>query len=253
MNTTDFLIIYFSVGAPFGVYTYFQNRAELNRNDSRLKTLAAFFFWLPAAFRLIRKHKLFDKAVFHLKNKKSPANSSGEKRARAIQKQLEKLVPRSDFNISIFEFRETLERFAGLTSACKSETTGAAGKVFFEAAKNKNVKLAAKCFYRRNRERLFFHQTSARHDFLHIIADLFAAVSDKRKFVELTFEFANTLEDFEARASLEKIFAGSLPEYKHFAVKTLEKDVWKPQIRKLPNADSISTLTHTRTNLPKKD
>ncbi|HXG83490.1 MAG TPA: hypothetical protein VNI84_05615 [Pyrinomonadaceae bacterium] len=253
MNITEFLVIYFSIGAPFGVYTYFQNRVESNRNGSRLKTLAAFFFWLPAAFRLIRRYEFFDKAVFYFRNKKYSLNFPREKNAFAIQKRLEKLFMRNDSGISIFEFRETLESYAGLTFAGKAETAGEAGNEFFEAAKNKNVELAAKCFYRRNRARLFFHQTSARQDFLRVIDALFAAVSDKRKFVELTFEFVDALEDFAARALLEKIFVDNPLEQKHFAEKKLEKNVWKPQICRLPNADSISTLTHAMTSLPKKD
>lgn len=252
MNTTDFLIIYFSIGAPFGVYTYFQSRIELNRNSSRLKTLSAFFFWLPAAIRLIRQYKLFDKAVSYVKNKKSLSTSPERKNIYAIQKQLEKHLSSDDSGISIFEFRQTLERYAGLTAA-ETETAGEAGNEFFEAAKNKNVELAAKCFYRRNRARLFFHQTSARQDFLRVIADLFVAVSNKRKFIELTFEFVGVLDDFEARASLEKIFVADWLRHKHFAETKLEKEVWKPDIRRPLNADSISTLTHTMTSLPKKD
>jgi hypothetical protein len=239
MNISDYLIIYFSIGAPFGVYTYFQTRLELNQNRSRQKALAAFFLWMPVAFRLIRAYKFFDDITSGVKYKKIPINSLSEENLPAIQKKMEKFLSVNDSQISIFEFRETSERYAGLTAALKIETTGAkeAGKYFFKAAKNNNAELAAKCFYRRNRARLFFHQTSARKDFLHTIAALFPAVSDKQRFAALTLEFTDALKDFEARAALEKFLVENSHEYENSPQKQ-----WRKTYGNRSHADCRTTI-----------
>ncbi len=255
MKITDLLIIYFSAGAPVAVYFYFQNRDRLNLKKLRLKTLSSFFFWLPSAFQLLLRNQLLQNAFLSKRNKKPFFSTKREKKLYKFQKQLEKILQKTSSGISIFELRETLDRYVGLTLAAREETSVETGKEFFRAAENKNVELAAKCLYRRNRQRLFFHQTSARQDFLHVIKTLFLSTYDKKNFVVLTCEFVKALQDFEARKLLEKLFAGKSSNDKHLSFKISKKDLWKHETRRPLPANSISTLTQTisATNLPKKD
>lgn len=255
MEITDLLIIYFSAGAPVAVYFYFQNRDRLNLEKLRLKTLFIFFFWLPSAFRFLLRNKFFQKTFLPKLNKKPFFLNKREKKLYEFQKQLENTLQENNSGISIFELRETLDRYVGLTLAVRAETSVETGKEFFRAAENKNAELAAKCLYRRNRQRLFFHQTSARQDFLHVIKTLFLNTSDKKNFVVLTCEFVKALQDFEARKLLEKLFAGKSSNDKHHSFMISEKDLWKHETRKPLPANSISTLAQTisATNLRKKD
>jgi hypothetical protein len=246
MKITDLLIIYFSAGAPVAVYFYFQNRERMDFRMLRLKTLLTFFFWLPSVYQFFLKNKFLQKTFFSIER---------ERKLYEIQKQFERVLRESGSRVSIYEFRETLDRYVGLTLAAQAETSVETSKEFFRAAKNKNVELAAKCFNRRNRQRLFFHQTSARQDFLQIIENFFVATSDKKDFAVLTCEFVEVLREFEAQKSLEKIFAEKSPNDKRLSVKVLEQDLWKHETRKPLTANSISTLAQTisATNLRKKD
>jgi hypothetical protein len=255
MKITDLLIIYFSAGAPVAVYFYFQNRDRLNLKKLRLKTLLTFFFWLPSTFELLLRNKFFQNVFFLKRNKNPFFSNKQEKKLYEFQKQLENTLQENNPGISIFELRETLDRYVGLTLAARTETSVETSKELFRAAENKNVELAAKCLYRRNRQRLFFHQTSARQDFLHVIKTLFLNTYDKKNFVVLTCEFVKALQDFEARRSLEKLFAEKSSNDKRLSFKISEKDLWKHETRKPLSAKSISTLTQTisATNLPKKD
>ncbi len=258
MNFTDLLIIYFSIGAPFGVYSYFQNRSELYQNDSLLKAVFPFLFWFPTAFELL-KNKTFSRNTVSASGYKERFTASAEEtKLYSVQKQLEKKFQKSSCKISIYEFREILERYAGLTIACKNQNSAAGdtGSEFFKIAQNKNVELAAKCFDRRNRARLFFHQSSARQDFLQLTTSLFTAVSDKHGFAELASEFADLLEDAQARNEIEKMIVENSFAEKHFALKSLETNLWKPETRKPPNANSTLNLLQTATptrRLQKKD
>jgi hypothetical protein len=239
MKFIDLLIIYFSIGAPFSVYSYFQTRSEPNRNSRIIRIFFTFLFWLPAAFKLIKNKTISRKAVSTVRYKKTSPASVVEIKLYSIEKQLEKNFRNSGFTGSIYEFRETLERYAGLTLSCKNQSLAAsdASLEFYSITENKNTKLAAKCFDRRNRRRLFFHQTVARQDFLQIIADLLVVISDKREFIKLALEFVDLLEDSQARDEIEK-----MPVENSLAVKLLETDLWKSETRKPLPANSILNL-----------
>jgi len=210
MNAIDFFIIYLACGAPFGVYYFLQNR---NRPDSRLlwlKTLLNFIFWMPAAFLfLTRNANLKSSSLFNF-NKTSAADAK-RNNLQSIQKQIEKCLPESDLKISIYEFRETVERYVGLTLANQANDAGsrAGGEEFFRAAQTNNVELGAICLNRRNRNRLFLHQTEARNDFLYLINQLLKHSPDEKNLEQSAIKLAAVLKDFETKNELEKMFAHS--------------------------------------------
>ncbi len=209
MNLTDLIIVYLSCGAPFGVHFYLKKRATGIRKNLWLKTLLAFVFWLPLVFLLIRKIKNAKWFAVSNLNKKFSGEPRFAARLSAIQKKLEKFLLESDARISLFEFRQTLERYANLTILLNNEAETPTGreKEIFRAAKITDVEIAAVCLHRRNRKRLAFHQTEARKDFLQTIELLSGSVKDAKNFENSIDEFVRLLNDSTARESVEKSFA----------------------------------------------
>lgn len=210
MKISDLLIIYFSIGAPAAAQFYLQNRAQPDRIKLWRETVFTFLFWIPAAFRFFSVKGFFRSRVFfNGSNKISPSGERAEN-LRRLQKEFEKILTASDCRCSVFEFRETLERYVGLTLASQA-ATGEGDEEFFLAAKNKNSALAARCFERRNRQRLLSHQTAARGDFLQILSRLSAQVSDERahNFFARSREYVKILGDYDAEKAVEKLFAAA--------------------------------------------
>ncbi len=224
MNQTDFLIIYLACGAPFGVYYFLQNRRK-NTSLFWLKTIFTFVVWLPFGVRLFRKKVTFDRSQSLMVNKEKSLNS--------IQKQIETILLETNLQISIYNFREIFERYIGLTLANSGESknTIETEKEIFRISKSSNTELAAICYHRRNRKRLFFHHTLARQDFLNIIAKIAELNSARNKFGSLAVEFVKILDDTKAQKTLEKMFAETSQTDKQFAVQNSEKDLWKSERR----------------------
>jgi len=243
MNLVDFIIIYLACGAPFGVYYFLQSRNETETPAIWLKILLTFFFWIPFAFLFVRQFLVSNKNLqsnYYL----TPAfEAKDEGNIYLIQKEIEKKFSESCLDFPLFEFRETLERYVGLTLANQETFTKVSEreKEIFRIAENSNVELAANCLHRRNRKLLAFHQTEARQDFLQLIRKLSGSMTDKKSLENLATEFVRLLKDKQAQNSLEKIFATNLQTDIPLSILQREKDLWNPQEHKLLHAQPNST------------
>jgi len=240
MRVSDLLVIYFSLGAPVAVYFYLQTRASSNRKKIRRETVFTFLFWIPQALRVISKTRVFQNRVSSKRANEIFPPAEREENLQLLQKRLENVLPEGNCGLTVFEFRETIERYAGLTLAARIEN-GAAGKDFFVAAQNKNIELAAECFNRRNRRRLLFHQTSARRDFLQILARMSETVADREELGSLSVEFTGILKDSEAGKSVEELFFTAPPQGGQSTAKILEKDLWKPETNRRPQRQTAAS------------
>jgi hypothetical protein len=260
MNLYDFLIIYLSGGAPLGVYYFLLNRKTPHFKHLWLKTFLTFTFWLPFAYRLLRKSSLMQSVSGVFFGRKLVLDANIEKNIYPIQKQLEKVFLESNLKLSIYEVREIFERYAGLTLTCQfehnnSQTARTENKIF-EIAGHQNAELAAACLHRRNRNRLTFHQTEARRDFLNLLAELFDSDSDIEKLHETAIEFVTLLNDTEARNAIEKIFDLKTQTAEELNVKNTETAIWKSETQKpllpKPSSTRLKALT-AATSLRGKD
>ena len=238
MNLTDLFIIYFAGGAPFAVYYFLQNRHGKKTVSLRLKNLLVLLFWLPFAVFLLLKNRRFPE--FDFLRAAFNKNADGEK-IYSFQKQIESVLLESGSDVSIFDFREIFERYAGLTIAAQNNANGESEKEIFRTAENENVELGAICLHRRNRNKLVRHQTEARRDFLQFVEQLSDSISDTELLQYSAIESAKILKDDAAQKSLEKMFAENLQTGKHLNVEYSEKDLWKPQERKPLRTETIST------------
>ncbi|MBA2735591.1 MAG: hypothetical protein H0U50_02270 [Pyrinomonadaceae bacterium] len=148
----------------------------------------------------------------------------------------------SDLEISIYEFREVFERFAGLTTASLSNKTKPYKheREFFGIAGFQNQELSAGCLHRRNQKRLYFHQTEAERDFLQMIAAIAASINKPAELSRLTVEFVKLLNNPGAQMALIKIFGDELQTDRKNPVTDLEKDLWMPETHKPQPVNQIS-------------
>ncbi len=239
MNRIDFLIIYFSCGAPFAVYYFLQNKTGSKTVFFWLLNALVWTFWLPFALFLLFKNR---RVLSNLDFLKTSADvSEKERKIYQSQKRIEKILLESELEISIFDFRETAERYAGLTMAAQNEPDKDWGKELFRAANIEKQELGKICLQRRNRKRLVFHQTEARQDFLQIIKQLTDSISDMETLERSSLEMIGLLNDSAARETLEKMFAENMQTGKVQNVEYSEKDLWNPQERKPLRTETIST------------
>lgn len=260
MSLYDFLIIYLSLGAPFAVYYFLQNRNERKSPRLWLKTILKFLFWLPFAYKIARKSGRAGNFFKNIFDGESFSDAETDKNIHLIQKQMEKKIFESDSSLSIYEFRETLERYAGLTLAGQFEAKDSQNErvdfEIFRVAGNKQTEIAAACLQRRNRKRLSFHHTQSRLNFLTVIQRLFDSDPENEQIRKSAIDFVTLLNDAEALETIEKMFGGERQTAETPNVKISETEIWKSDKQKPQNTKSISVrlkaLT-TVTNLRGKD
>lgn len=180
---------------------------------------------------------------------------------RPVRKTPKSRINGSQTAVAIYEFRETIERYIGLTIANQPKMSGTdePEAEIFRLSQASNLKLGSICLTRRNRKRLSFHHTEARKDFLYLIEQLSKFnLDDSKKFTlqHLAIELIEILNDAEAQIEIEKMFAGSMQTGNRASVRKSEKDLWKPEIRKPLAAKQTSLSLQTLNaamNLREKD
>lgn len=254
MNLIDFIIIYLACGTPFGMYHFIDNR----KSDShRLKSLFTVFVWIPYAIRLLR-----EKFTGRFSNPNPGELESFVLENEAVlektKKELERVLVKNIESFSTFEFRETIERYIGLTIANRIENQNPTDKEkdLFQISGSDNKILAAKCLHRRNLKLLSFHHSLARKDFLKFVFNYKDDISDAEKFYYLLFKFIRLLQDDEAENIIKNNFAFVAQSAEATTVTDLEKEIWTPVIHKpppaKPTASPLKAMT-APTNLPYKD
>lgn len=252
MKFSDLLIIYLASGSPFAVYFFLQSRKVLTPFKLWIKTFFVFIGWILFALNFIKIYKSSAKSeVLVYKN-------DIEKKLFSAQKEFEAILLENKSNVSIYEFREVLERYVGLTLALQNENAelNESMREFSRVSGNKNPEISAVCFQRRNRERLFFHHTGARRDFLKIVTLLSEFNSTENKFRVLASEFVKLLNDSAALTELEIIWRASSQIDDINTVKYSEKDLWKTETHKPLPVNHISTHLQSMnltTNFRSKD
>lgn len=235
MKLSDFLIIYLSCGAPFGVFYFLQQREEKDTLSVSLKSVALIFVWIPYALRLLRD---FAAMRFWRNNEKISVDQKQEN----LQKQIAQILFDSDAKISLFELREVFERYAGLTLARNSAdlSAPATDAEIFRIALRQNINLGAKCLHRRNISRIELHQKAARQDFLRLVSELSGATSETKKLCFLAIKFTNALNDFDATNALNEMFEFLPQNEGETSVQDTEKELWTADKHKRSTANRIS-------------
>lgn len=234
MNLFDAIIIYLACGAPFGVY-YFVNRRQ-QHNRVYFKTLLISVFWIPLAFELFQKY-VTDKLPETFFSKKEFLY---EQEITEAKKNLEQIFVKSNSGLSVFETREILERYIGLTNAL--ENRGEETEVdseFFKIAGNENAGLASRCHQRRNRKLLIFHQTLAGQDFLKLVSEFVSRKSFNEEIEKTALNLVGLLHDNRTEKALKLIFKYQKQSPEKSNVHESEKEIW---INEIPQRSTANRL-----------
>lgn len=247
MNLIDLIIIYLTCGAPFGVYYFLQQKELFNSSKLWLNSILVTLFWIPYALRLFHSFVTtkFLKSQFA---ENTFSDSAFKDKIDEIEKKFAQILLEEKVDFSIFEFRETFQRFVGLTIVTKDINYASLNDEtehdLFSITNHQNGKLATKCLNRRNRLRLKAHQNLALKDFLQMLEKIDSCLVEKEKFRLLAIDFVKLLDDVQTQIELNKVFQNSPQTVTGFPVKKMENEVWNPiETKQLP--------THkTHLNLP---
>lgn len=247
MNLVDLLIIYLTWGAPFGVYYFFQNRNYSTSIKLVFQSILVALIWIPYAIRLL--HSFVTKKF---RNNEFADNNQTDSIVNEIERKFAEIIHEETSIISIYEFRETFERYLGLAKAASTEVIENDAELY-QITNHENKKLASEILSRRNRSRLNAHHILARRDFLRMIEKIDSTFSAKEKIRTLAFDFVKILNDVEAQKQLHKIFENPTQSDYGFTVNDMESEVWNPnETKQLPTprkALNFRTISATATTL----
>lgn len=221
MNLIELLTIYLTIGAPFGVYFYLKNRGNLTRAALIAQTIGAVLGWFYYAFRLLDQRL----KTVNFAGSKTDAGNQREKQIEIVNRQLQKAFIGLTVNsqaYSIFEFREVLDRYIGLSLATQnSAADDPAGEHELELFRlaghaKKELKLAGQIMHRKNYLRLKTHQIAARLDFLKISRRLYeqilfpgensnGKIDEWRSYQFEALRLTNLLDDSDAERDLRQL------------------------------------------------
>lgn len=213
------MIIYLACGSPFGVYYFTNLRNDLSPR-SILIVVFRFLVWPISLIGLLRM-KLFSTNEL--------AEAILDKKISYIREELEDIAFSDAAASSIFDFREIFSRFAGLTRELEANGTTQPMHEILEISGHDNSTLAAACLDRRNRERLMFHRTQARNDFVDLVSNLANGSPNGDRIAGLALALAELFNDPESAEDLSVLLSKSGQELKGTDVSDFQKDVWKPR------------------------
>lgn len=236
MNFTDIIIIYLALGSPFGVYHYLQNR-------SVLKAFIVALLWIPFSLRLLQS-KITKSLITNEFDVKFNSVSD-------VKRNLEQILHKDNSQLSIFEIREVLERYIGLTISenQKTDEIGENETEIFRIAETENVKLGGICLHRRNQSKLFYHQTLAQKDFLKLISDA-ENLNLQSKIYDSAIQLTKILDDSETQKNIENLNRLT-QKIAVESVQITEQDVWKPKPQ-ITKQQVFQTSTNLKTLTAKK-
>ena len=161
MNIVDLLIIYLSIGAPFGAHAYISARKGPMR-ISAINAVIGTFVWPVTAFRWRVARKTFDAVANSIGQFREKTRDESE--AESIRIEMEAAVNMS--GAALADFREVFQRYVGLSQAPAGddEASFAAHAELLAAAGLDRNFIAERCIERRNAQRLSYHLDRARHD-----------------------------------------------------------------------------------------
>lgn len=198
MTFLDIAIVYFSLGAPFGVYGFFR-QGEPVRLAGTLKAIGTFLLWPPFAvtalirgFYRVRSNEQFAQ-IYRL-------DEGVHEKARFILKELKPKLRRLSGNEAARIF-ETVERYAELSLLSKTYSGSESGHFMnlLVASGHQNAKTGAICLERRNQRNLKKHQMAAREELIEAVRSAATEIIFLRNAI---IQIADLLGDDEMIESL---------------------------------------------------
>lgn len=257
MNFSEIIIIYLALGSPFAVYFFLQNRNRFKTGQLWVKTILNFLFWIPFAFGLLWEY---------LKLKGSSAGNfnffdesgSIKDELSQIQRKIESLISETDRKQSIFEIREILDRYIGLSLEVKSTSSFSeqTENDFFKIVDSPNRETASICNQRRNLKRLFFHHKLAANDFFNLVIELNATGKISQTLYLYLLELVLSVQDAEMQKKIKNLCKAEKQTSDNIFVSESERNLWITDQPKPLKNNQLSMSFQTvkaATNLSTKD
>lgn len=211
------LVIHFAFGSPFGVYQIARG-GSLRSARSAAAVGAYFLLWPIFAAAFISKWLSQNEFQRLSPTQKNP-NITPEELVASIQTQLEAKLFTDGSTSSIFEFREIVSRFSGLSLVLFNGEPANWPKELLSITGHKNISAASACVERRNQHRIFLHQCRARKEFVDLIFQLCAArPQDEPGIALLALQIANAIDDKKAAAQITPLTVKRF-EYREIVVR----------------------------------
>ncbi len=175
MKFSEFLIIYLALGLSFGFH-YLLNNHKWSFG-ALTKSFVIFVFWPFYGFQIVSRSR---EKSFSLRD---------ERETLRIQKRLEDSIKEEGLNI--FEVREIISRYVGLTLAEKECMNWEVGAELLKLSNHPNPELGIKCLQRRNFERIGTHRNKASEAFVNVILPLVY----NEDVYQLSLRLAESLKD----------------------------------------------------------
>jgi len=200
VSLTEFLIIYLSAGAPFGVLLLSGRRSKLS-SESLIHTILATLFWPYVAISRVFRHyeKSLRKTTLLRRNDPSRVIKTGNIRPREM-----------GFLVTPTEL-DVIEGYTELTAALK-ESSSQENKLesaeLFKIAGHSNPRLGALCLARSRRINLSRKQNSAAASLVHLF-DRNIADGSTTSLQEIS-ALCNELGDSQTASLIESLRQGKL-------------------------------------------
>ncbi|MEO7539493.1 MAG: hypothetical protein ABIV21_05670 [Pyrinomonadaceae bacterium] len=119
-----------------------------------------------------------------------------------ISSEIEQLVFCEGGSAALFDFREVIFRYVGLAEACLEQNGVPLAAELIRITGLAHQRTAANCISRRDRQKLEFHRTMARNEFVELIATCAGISRSAENAVCLALKLSKQLNDDEATADL---------------------------------------------------
>ena len=239
MRISDAIIIYLAIGSPFAVHYFFKFPSNHTWNHP-LRAILVLFLWPFYSIWLTLCVKLTKHDCSSNSPQSNTLDARLDKKVDEIAAALEMFLQDSLPDMALFEFREIIDRYVGLSVTVRSdrqEKTWTLGQIFEGSTENRE--LNSICINRRNRNTLESHRNRASLDFLTLVLKAIDFDGGDSAFVRSALELSRVISDGDACRKIEKLVAGAGQTQVEIAVKTVEREVWHSQTPKQSAASQI--------------
>lgn len=197
MTFSELLIIYFAVGAPFGVIELFKTKPG-PVSVSLLWATAALCLWPVLALQTLL-------ATSKRRDFNNGSDESSSFDAEIAGKVREVLIDSG--HLRDHGFRSALEHYAALTSSASNSAIPdlAQATEILSIGGHKNEEIGAVCIARRNRKRLRLHQERATADLYDAIGACLNAKTIKIRTAKQVAHLCKVLNDDATAALIERL------------------------------------------------
>ncbi|MCS6875195.1 MAG: hypothetical protein N2Z23_09700 [Pyrinomonadaceae bacterium] len=188
MTFYEALLIYISIGFPFGVHYVFSERKVEGKLIFALKALLVVLLWFLYAMVLL----------FRL------TNDEGENRWRKLSKlqsELEMIIAEKAKDQNFSRIREVLEAYVGLTEAVNANFDLKPWQELMKIANHSDPGIGTRCLQRRNQARIQKRQAEASRAFIALIAQ--TGFDDR--ICEKSLELTSYLKDEQTLLKIEAL------------------------------------------------